>query len=54
MCSGPTLGLQHVATKKWLHSHVHQSPISQNQEVSCYGGADDSNEAGPRPRRHMP
>ncbi|XP_057755068.1 stromal cell-derived factor 2-like protein isoform X2 [Arachis stenosperma] len=32
--------LQHLGTRKWLHSHMHASPISNNLEVSCYG--DDS------------
>ncbi|KAJ8617480.1 hypothetical protein MRB53_013666 [Persea americana] len=30
--------LQHMATRKWLHSHLHASPISGNLEVSCFGG----------------
>ncbi|KAL7750035.1 hypothetical protein RI367_004550 [Sorochytrium milnesiophthora] len=30
--------LQHVATKNYLHSHLHKSPLSQNQEVSAYDG----------------
>jgi len=29
--------LQHSATRRWLHSHNFHSPISNNQEVSCYG-----------------
>ena len=28
--------LLHVNTKKFLHSHLHQSPLSRNQEVSAY------------------
>jgi dolichyl-phosphate-mannose--protein O-mannosyl transferase len=31
------LRLQHVATRKWLHSHLFQSPLSGNQEVSGGG-----------------
>jgi hypothetical protein len=27
------LRLQHVASRKWLHSHTYQSPLSGNQEV---------------------
>ena len=38
-----TRALQHVNTRRWLHSHNHASPISHNQEVSCYGGEDESN-----------
>ncbi|XP_022121893.1 stromal cell-derived factor 2 [Pieris rapae] len=34
--------LQHVATKKNLHSHYFSSPLSGNQEVSAYG--DDGGE----------
>nr|VDD58229.1 unnamed protein product [Brassica oleracea] len=39
--SGATIRLQHMKTRKWLHSHLHASPISGNLEVSCFG--DDSN-----------
>lgn len=28
------LRLQHVATRKWLHSHHFQSPLSNNLEAS--------------------
>jgi len=36
--------LQHVGTGKNLHSHHFQSPLSGNQEISCYGedGVGDS------------
>lgn len=34
---GSTLRLQHLATKRNLHSHHFQSPISHNQEVSAFG-----------------
>lgn len=34
---GSMLRLEHVDTKKNLHSHNFQSPLSGNQEVSCYG-----------------
>lgn len=39
---GSKLRLQHVATRKWLHSHAFASPLSGNQEVSCFGGPDES------------
>ncbi|SPQ97783.1 MIR domain-containing protein [Plasmodiophora brassicae] len=39
---GSVVRLRHVATKKWLHSHLHDSPISKNQEVSCFGDAGQS------------
>ncbi|MEW5313688.1 MAG: hypothetical protein WDW38_005233 [Sanguina aurantia] len=31
------LRLQHVTTRRWLHSHRFQSPLSSNQEVSAFG-----------------
>lgn len=34
---GSTIRLEHVETKKNLHSHNFQSPLSGNQEISCYG-----------------
>ncbi|XP_010527506.1 PREDICTED: stromal cell-derived factor 2-like protein [Tarenaya hassleriana] len=36
-----TIRLQHMRTRRWLHSHLHASPISGNLEVSCFGS--DSN-----------
>jgi len=29
--------LEHLNTHKYLHSHLHKSPISKNQEVSAFG-----------------
>ncbi|KAK9677303.1 hypothetical protein RND81_11G134900 [Saponaria officinalis] len=40
--SGALVRLQHMKTRKWLHSHLHASPISGNLEVSCFGGENDS------------
>lgn len=34
---GDVIRLQHLATKRNLHSHLFQSPISRNQEVSAFG-----------------
>eukprot|EP00197_Chlamydomonas_leiostraca_P011332 CAMPEP_0202866864 /NCGR_PEP_ID=MMETSP1391-20130828/8401_1 /ASSEMBLY_ACC=CAM_ASM_000867 /TAXON_ID=1034604 /ORGANISM="Chlamydomonas leiostraca, Strain SAG 11-49" /LENGTH=235 /DNA_ID=CAMNT_0049546851 /DNA_START=51 /DNA_END=758 /DNA_ORIENTATION=+ len=34
---GQAVRLQHVATRKWLHSHRFQSPLSGNLEVSAFG-----------------
>ncbi|KAL4433712.1 hypothetical protein ABPG75_000153 [Micractinium tetrahymenae] len=34
---GQEVRLQHVATRRWLHSHLFASPLSNNQEVSCFG-----------------
>ncbi|CAG8484144.1 12577_t:CDS:10 [Ambispora gerdemannii] len=33
--------LKHVVTSRFLHSHQHQSPLSQQQEVSAYEGQDN-------------
>ena len=38
---GDTIRLQHLATKRNLHSHFFQSPLSHNQEVSCFGEGGD-------------
>ncbi|PZC87252.1 hypothetical protein B5X24_HaOG201488 [Helicoverpa armigera] len=38
--------LQHVSTKKNLHSHYFSSPLSGNQEVSCYGDEDGEGDTG--------
>ena len=43
LASGATIRLQHVNTRKWLHLHLHQSPLSGNQEVSCFGDDETSN-----------
>lgn len=40
--SGGTVRLQHMQTKKWLHSHMHASPISNNFEVSGFGSNDQT------------
>lgn len=40
--SGTVVRLQHRATKRWLHSHHHRSPLSANLEVSGFGGDDQS------------
>ncbi|CAI9754146.1 unnamed protein product [Fraxinus pennsylvanica] len=40
--SGTIIRLQHMRTRKWLHSHLHASPISGNLEVSCFGGDGES------------
>jgi dolichyl-phosphate-mannose--protein O-mannosyl transferase len=38
LTNGDLVTLQHVNTKNFLHSHRHQSPLSNQQEVSCYEG----------------
>lgn len=42
--SGSTIRLMHQATRRNLHSHNVKSPLSGNQEVSCFGdqGVGDS------------
>ncbi|XP_057522885.1 stromal cell-derived factor 2-like protein [Amaranthus tricolor] len=40
--SSTIIRLQHSATRKWLHSHSFESPLSGNQEVSCYGSEKNS------------
>ncbi|ORX54138.1 hypothetical protein DM01DRAFT_1322336 [Hesseltinella vesiculosa] len=37
---GAVIRLQHSNTKGYLHSHLHQSPLSGQQEVSCFDGND--------------
>lgn len=34
---GDIIRLEHLTTKKNLHSHIFSSPLSREQEVSCYG-----------------
>lgn len=34
---GQQIRLQHATTKKWLHSHLHASPLTHRQEISGYG-----------------
>lgn len=34
---GTIIRLQHMATGKYLHSHLFSSPLSNNQEVSAFG-----------------
>ncbi|GBG84577.1 hypothetical protein CBR_g38858 [Chara braunii] len=42
---GDVIRLQHMRTRKWLHSHLHSSPLTNNFEVSCFGG-DSSTDTG--------
>lgn len=37
---GSSIRLKHSNTQGYLHSHLHQSPLSRQQEVSCYDGKD--------------
>ncbi|KAF0974242.1 hypothetical protein FDP41_006852 [Naegleria fowleri] len=38
--TGLTVRLEHAQTGGRLHSHLHLSPLSRQQEVSCYEGQD--------------
>ena len=38
--NGLQIRLEHAQTGTRLHSHLHQSPLSRQQEVSCYEGLD--------------
>lgn len=42
---GAIVRLFHTRTRKWLHSHLHASPITGNYEVSAFG-ADDQSDTG--------
>jgi hypothetical protein len=35
--TGATIRIQHLKTGRYLHSHLHRSPLSNQQEVSAYG-----------------
>ena len=37
MACGAVVRLQHLQTRLFLHSHKFSSPLSGNQEVSCFG-----------------
>ncbi|KAI9292510.1 hypothetical protein K502DRAFT_367546 [Neoconidiobolus thromboides FSU 785] len=37
---GSIINLSHLNTGSYLHSHIHESPLSSNQEVSCFAGND--------------
>lgn len=37
MHCGDVVRLQHVGTRRYLHSHLHTSPLTNKQEVSGYG-----------------
>lgn len=39
---GAIVRLFHSQTKKWLHSHLHASPITNNLEVSAFGSETNS------------
>jgi dolichyl-phosphate-mannose--protein O-mannosyl transferase len=41
--NGDTIRLVHLATNKNLHSHLHPSPLSNQQEVSAFAIDDKAN-----------
>ncbi|RWW07813.1 hypothetical protein GW17_00028787, partial [Ensete ventricosum] len=57
--NGTIIRLQHMRTRKWLHSHLHASPITGNLEVSiiyyvsCFGG-DGKSDTGDFWRLELP
>ncbi|XP_002988714.2 stromal cell-derived factor 2-like protein [Selaginella moellendorffii] len=42
VAEGSIVRLQHMRTRRWLHSHLHQSPLTGNLEVSAFGSPDVS------------
>lgn len=45
MTNGQFIRLQHATSRRWLHSHTFTSPLSNQQEVSCFG-SDSETDAG--------
>lgn len=43
---GTNIRLEHVETKKNLHSHLFSSPLSGNQEISAYGDDEGEGDSG--------
>lgn len=43
---GSKLRVEHLETKKNLHSHLFKSPITSNQEISAFGDADGEGDTG--------
>ncbi|XP_066143956.1 stromal cell-derived factor 2 [Euwallacea fornicatus] len=43
---GTNIRLEHVETKKNLHSHLFSSPLSGNQEISAYGNDQGEGDSG--------
>ncbi|KAI9281877.1 MIR motif-containing protein [Sporodiniella umbellata] len=41
---GSIIRLKHANTKGYLHSHLHSSPLSKQQEVSCFDGEDEGDD----------
>ena len=41
---GSVIRLQHLQTHLFLHSHNFRSPLSSNQEVSCFGDGSKGDE----------
>uniref|UniRef100_A0A7S0YPH1 MIR domain-containing protein n=1 Tax=Polytomella parva TaxID=51329 RepID=A0A7S0YPH1_9CHLO len=44
---GFPIRLQHMSTRRWLHSHDFHSPLTNQLEVSCFG-SDDQSDSGDR------
>uniref|UniRef100_A0A336MWV8 CSON006643 protein n=1 Tax=Culicoides sonorensis TaxID=179676 RepID=A0A336MWV8_CULSO len=43
---GEIIRLHHTTTNKNLHSHLFRSPLSGNQEISCYGDENGEGDTG--------
>lgn len=43
---GDIIRLYHLSTNKNLHSHIFRSPLSGNQEISCYGDEKGEGDTG--------
>ncbi|XP_065176324.1 stromal cell-derived factor 2-like [Sycon ciliatum] len=43
---GDVIRLRHTKTQHWLHSHHFTSPLSNNQEISCYAGNEGLGDSG--------
>eukprot|EP01113_Clastostelium_recurvatum_P011959 TRINITY_DN1615_c0_g1_i2.p1 TRINITY_DN1615_c0_g1~~TRINITY_DN1615_c0_g1_i2.p1 ORF type:complete len:214 (+),score=22.08 TRINITY_DN1615_c0_g1_i2:86-727(+) len=39
--NGDIIRLQHLATKRNMHSHLHKSPLTQQNEVSCFAEGEE-------------
>lgn len=46
---GSVIRLQHLQTHLYLHSHNFRSPLSHNQEVSCFGDGSQGDEGTVEP-----
>lgn len=50
---GETIRLEHLDTRKNLHSHLFRAPLSGNQEVSAFGDENGNGDTGDNWQVHM-